>query len=368
MATTRGAEKRANAAAAALITTSQTVATPLQQPPPQAVAIPLQQPPSQAVAIPLQQPPQIQHIINYVPREKEVDNCGSYRVVVDFQILNAKSKSVPKSIARVNGCIFQLVIKETNAIGSNFVNNRTTGPPVDLNTSQNISNYTNNRVNWMCENYLEYFEIINGLVKKGDGDAFASGPIARYSSKNKPIIDDAKEISQGTIIHIGLAVFVPNSPFLDSVKSLPWDLDDRLPANGLPYLPLLRNEGLWQDILLNKTSGIYKHEVRHVWKFIQKVDLDVESDKERIFFDSVVEIPDISDAIELANDTFNSKILTESRQHAADSLNHLISRPGGGKHKRYKNIKQKYKNTQKKIKQKHTKKNKTKKHKKYYKK
>ena len=191
-----------------------------------------------------------QHEIIYVPRSNIVENCGSYEVIVDFEVKSLKPKTKDPPI---DGCIFQLIIKDTNAKGSNFVSEKQTGPEVNLNTSNTISKYTNKQVNWMCENYLEYFEIIDGLVKKLDGDGFASGPIARYS-KNDPIIDDALPISQGSIIHIGLAVFVPNSPFLDSIKKLTWDKSTRLPANGLPYLKLLGNENVWQDILLNKTS------------------------------------------------------------------------------------------------------------------
>ena len=297
----------------------------------------------------------IEHEIIYVPRSSIVENCGSYEVIVDFEVKSLKPKSKTKD-PPINGCIFQLIIKDTNAKGSNFVSEKQTGPEVDLNTSNTISKYTNKQVNWMCENYLEYFEIIDGLVKKLDGDGFASGPIARYS-KNDPIIDDALPISQGSIIHIGLAVFVPNSPFLDRIKKLTWDKDKKLPANGLPYLKLLGNENVWQDILVNKTSGIYKHEVRHVWKFIQRDN----NPDDRIFFESIDEIPNVSDALELGEDTFNSTILAASRQLASDSLTQLISRPtpGGGKHKRYK----KYKTTK-------TQRNKDKntKRKKYYKK
>jgi len=282
---------------------------------------------------PLQITP-IDHEIKYVLRSNIVENCGSYEVIVDFEVISLKPKTKSKTKdPPINGCIFQLIIKDTNAKGSNFVSEKQTGPEVDLNTSNTISKYTNKQVNWMCENYLEYFEIIDGLVKNLDGDGFASGPIARYS-KNDPIIDDALPISQGIIIHIGLAVFVPNSPFLDRIKKLRWDKDKRLPANGLPYLKLLGNENVWQDILVNKTSGIYKHEVRHVWKFIQRDN----NPDDRIFFESIDEIPNVSDALELGEDTFNSNILVASRQLASDSLTHLISTPtpGGGKYKKYK--------------------------------
>jgi hypothetical protein len=164
------------------------------------------------------QPPQplpITHKINYIPRSEIIENCGSYEVIVDFEILKSSNSKLD---TKTSGCIFQLIIKDTNAKGSNFVSDKQTGPEVDLNTSDTISKYTNKQVNWMCENYLEYFEVINGLVIHGNGDGFANGPISRYS-KNDPIIDDAENISQGIIIHIGLAVFVPNSLFLDEIKN-----------------------------------------------------------------------------------------------------------------------------------------------------
>jgi hypothetical protein len=131
------------------------------------------------------------------------------------------------------------------------------------------------------------------------------------------------------------------------IKKLKWSTSKRLPANGLPYLKLLGNETVWENLLANKTSGISKHEVRHVWKFIQRED----NPADRNFVELPIEDVDINDAIELARDTFNSKILGKSRQLATASLTHLISTPGGGgKNKTYKNIKHKpikYAKTQK---------------------
>jgi hypothetical protein len=346
---TRLAEKRARESAAASLTAVSSVAPASASVTAPASASASASASSASVASAAAIPQQLSYQIKYVPRDRQVENSGSYQVIVDFEVVNLMNKK-----SKANGCIIQLIIKYTKARGSNLLNNGKIGPYEELNTSQSISKYTNNNVNWMCENYLEYFEVKNGIIQDSNGnlygDGFASGPIAKYY-RGTPVTDDAVEVSQGVIIHIGLAVYIENGPFLDGIKQLNWDTNEKLPANGLPYLPLVGNEPVWQDIILHKNSLIYKHEVRHIWKFIQRVD----EPADKIFVESVDEVNDV-DAIELANSPYNSKIFNESYQLANVEFNSLTgSNLSGGKNKN---------KTQKNNKRKNIKRTKYRKHKK----
>jgi hypothetical protein len=327
-------------------------------------------------------PPPPLYEITYTPRidEFELNRSGDFRSVVDFDV---KLIQNPKQKKNINGYIFQLIIKETNAEGSNLTEDEYTKieearskgtpyvPPAKtiLNTSDSIERYTNGQVKYMCQNYIEFFEIKNGICLDDKhpskrvivGDSFSNGSISRYAIDDSPLTDDNEAVSQGTIIHIGLSVFIPDSPFLTDIRrNYNWDPNDALPANGLYCLFLPGNEHVWEEILQNKASIITMHKVLHAWKFIQK---DINNDTSFVENFSVVPL---SEAIELGTQYDTSKIMNESRQEVNTLITNLISqpppKPGGGKRKT-----QKTKKNKKYKKQKNTK-NKKQKTKKYYKK
>jgi hypothetical protein len=310
--------------------------------------------------------------ITYTPRidEFELNRSGDFRSVVDFDV---KLIQNPKQKKNINGYIFQLIIKETNAEGSNLTEDEYTKieearskgipyvPPAKtiLNTSDSIERYTNGQVKYMCQNYIEFFEIKNGIClderypKKRIivGDSFSNGSISRYAIDNSPLTDDSEAVSQGTIIHIGLSVFIPDSPFLTYIRgNYKWDPNDALPANGLYCLFLPGNEHVWEEILQNKASVITMHKVLHAWKFIQQ---DINNDTS--FVENFSEVP-LSEAIELGTQYNTSKIMNESRQEVNMLLTTLIAppNPGGGKLKTKKT--KKYKKNKKNKKKQKTKK------------
>jgi len=67
----------------------------------------------------------------------------------------------------------------------------------------------------MNYNYLEYFEVKNGISVVGD--QFGNGPICEYEG-NEPIIDDEQDMSQGEIVQNGFAVFIPE-PMASNIKN-----------------------------------------------------------------------------------------------------------------------------------------------------
>ena len=177
-----------------------------------------------------------------------IQDNGDFRRTIDFAVSGAGSKA---------GIIIQYIQKNTVAAA---VNNE--GKEVILNTSDAISKFTNNNVNFMCTSYLEYFPVsAKGLTY---GDQFGNGAIAVYDDDG-PILDREENISKGKIEQIGTSVFIPNGEFVKSIKQLGWNKSVKLPANGLPYLAF--DEALWQTILANAKSNVLRQSVTITWGY-----------------------------------------------------------------------------------------------------
>ena len=157
-----------------------------------------------------------------------------------------------------------------------------------LNTSEEISEYTDNNVKYMNDNYLEYFKIKNG--KGVDGDQFGNGPICKYTKKKIPKIDDELDMSEGTIIQNGYAIYIPY-PQAQKVKDeYDWNDDEELPANGLPMIPF--NEEIWTELFNMKQSIVYAHKVSYKWTYLNII----KQARKVIYIDSCEEEPEITDA------------------------------------------------------------------------
>ena len=248
----------------------------------------------------------------------EIDDHGSFQEIVDFHVT---SPHVPKK--KINGCIFQLILKYTNVTVSNLFDDNRIGPYVSLHTSDSISDYTDNMVDWMSTNYMEYFEVRNGIVQSEDkemfGDAFANGPIAKYED-GIPITDDEKDVSQGSIVQMGIYVFIQESDLLTKIRTAPWNTNEDLPANGLPCLPV--DFDIWKTILSGKNSDIYKHEVRHSWIFVQNAS----TRPNRYYHTSIAKITS-TDALDAGHQQYKSGLFTESLSFATNELNTLLRQP-----------------------------------------
>ena len=132
----------------------------------------------------------------------ENKDCGDFRSTIDFTVLNDDVEMNDK-INYVDGIIVQYIQKSCSV---DIYHPTGQGVSKTLNTSDEIYNYTSGNVKYMNYNYLEYFEVKNGISVVGD--QFGNGPICEYEG-NEPIIDDEQDMSQGEIVQNGFAVFIP---------------------------------------------------------------------------------------------------------------------------------------------------------------
>ena len=213
----------------------------------------------------------------------EVGECGDFRSTVDFKVSDRNGNT-----SGVNGIIVQLIQKSTNV---DVYDDEGGGKTETLRTSEEISEYTENNVNNMNDNYLEYFEVENG--ESVAGDQFGNGPVCEYD-QSEPIIDDEQDMSHGIINQKGYAVFIP-SPVSEQVKTrLKWNSDPNTPANGLPMLPF--DTKTWNDLFQARRSHVYVHTLLLEWKYLNIL----EQDRSINYTDNCKEMPQITNSQQTA--------------------------------------------------------------------
>jgi hypothetical protein len=178
----------------------------------------------------------------------EIRDNGDFRRTIDFFITGP---------APLNGIIFQLIVKKTNAT---IV--LKDGVEEELTTSERIAAVTSNNVKYMCDSYIEYFEVdADGTT---DGDQFGNGAIALYDGIY-PQLNRKKNISKGTILQSGTAVFIPEGPMTKKIRSYKWNFNLDTPANGLPYMDY--NKAVWQEILSAAQSNTLVQTINLTWGY-----------------------------------------------------------------------------------------------------
>lgn len=181
-----------------------------------------------------------------------IKDNGDFRRTIDFVINGPEEKS---------GAIFQYIVKNTEA----FVYDG--ADEIKLNTSKAIADYTDNNVKHMCDSYLEYFDVDE--TGSTFGDQFGNGAICKYDAENDPILDRSENISRGTIVQKGAAVFVPDGPALEKIKKgydkNKWTEDPKLPSNGLPYIPY--NTKFWNSIKAAAKSNVLTQSITISWGY-----------------------------------------------------------------------------------------------------
>jgi hypothetical protein len=190
----------------------------------------------------------------------ENKDCGDFRSTIDFTVLN-EDVEMNDEINYVDGIIVQYVQKSCLV---DIYHPTGQGVSKTLNTSDEIYNYTSGNVKYMNYNYLEYFEVKNGISVVGD--QFGNGPICEYEG-NEPIIDDEQDMSQGEIVQNGFAVFIPE-PMASNIKNgnISWNHSDDTPANGLPMIDF--NSQIWEQIFAVRQSNVFVHSVKINWKYL----------------------------------------------------------------------------------------------------
>ena len=202
----------------------------------------------------------------------ENKDCGDFRSTIDFTVLN-DDVEMNDEINYVDGIIVQYVQKSCLV---DIYHPTGQGVSKTLNTSDEIYNYTSGNVKYMNYNYLEYFEVKNGISVVGD--QFGNGPICKYEG-NEPIIDDEEDMSEGEIVQNGFAVFIPE-PMASNIKNgnikngnikngninISWNHSDDTPANGLPMIDF--NSQIWEQIFAVRESNVFVHSVNIKWKYL----------------------------------------------------------------------------------------------------
>jgi hypothetical protein len=158
----------------------------------------------------------------------EVLDCGDFRSTVDFTVSDKNN-----NINNVNGIIVQYIQKSTVV---DIYDENGGGTHVTLpNNEMDITRYTNNNVQYMNYNYIEYFDINEN--ESVHGDQFGNGPICKYDG-DEPMVDDELDMSVGKIIQNGFAIFIPDKIVKENniIKGIRWNRSEDTPANGLPMI------------------------------------------------------------------------------------------------------------------------------------
>ena len=137
-----------------------------------------------------------------------------------------------------------------------------------LDTTDAIFDFTDERVNYMCDSYYEYFKI------KSDGesvdyDKFQNGAIAKYNEADQ-VLDENDEgfvFNTGVITQIGVCACIKREcEECEKILALGWDNSDETPANGLPYLECNdENDALLAHVFSGTHSNVITHKVVVVW-------------------------------------------------------------------------------------------------------
>ena len=182
--------------------------------------------------------------------EKTSGKMGEYVSKKEYMVVNDKDE-----LQKVNGYVVQYVVKETTVTLND-------ASKTVLNTSDEIATFTKDNVRYMCDSYIERFEIKGGLSKHAD--AFASGSIAIYDihatygkrgklleplatavipvknkkrNKKGSYYDDGdyEFMTKGTIKQTGINLLFVEPDNITALNKLPWKVDYGA-ANGLEAL------------------------------------------------------------------------------------------------------------------------------------
>jgi hypothetical protein len=182
--------------------------------------------------------------------EKTSGKMGEYVSKKEYMVVNDKDE-----LQKVNGYVVQYVVKESIVTLNN-------AKQEEFKTSADIVRLTNDNVRYMCDSYIERFEIKDGVSLHAD--AFATGTVAKYDSvarygktgkllkpyataeipvKNKKLnlkgkmYDDGdyEFMTKGTIKQTGINLLFVEPDNITALNKLPWKVDYGA-ANGLEAL------------------------------------------------------------------------------------------------------------------------------------
>lgn len=151
------------------------------------------------------------------------------------------------------------------------------------NTSEDISNYTNENVKFSNDSYFEYWLIHNNGRTEQD-DRFGNNSLVKYIFEDDKYVPETYDLkskypddvsnyhkfkTQGKITINSMSCFIASwNPLYDKIIKLGWIRDyvsSELPANGLPYLGYTPE--IYNDIFNNRNSNLLQHDVIVSWTF-----------------------------------------------------------------------------------------------------
>jgi len=177
------------------------------------------------------------------------DTFGDFRVSKDFIISDAE----PQTFIVVQKVSKTTVVKTDED---------------ELDTTDAIFDFTDSRVNYMCDSYYEYFKIKRD-GESVDYDKFQNGAVAKYNDEDH-VLDENDEgfvFNTGVITQIGVCACIKRGcEECEQILTLNWDNSEETPANGLPYLECNEeNDELLAHVFSGKHSNIVTHKVIVVW-------------------------------------------------------------------------------------------------------
>jgi len=197
---------------------------------------------------------------------------GEFTVHKEFTVESMKNTNNSNKKKAANGFVVQVITKNTNA---NVLCDKGV-----IKRIEDIAKFTNTKVKYMNDSYIELFPIINGECEYGDN--FQNGGVLRYyKSKNNYYTNDNPP-TFGFIEQVGAIFFIPveDKEFINTVINalgkhtstsykpmtifgLEWNVSNQTPANGLPYIPYSLDTIHY--LLSMKNSNVIRHTVKAMW-------------------------------------------------------------------------------------------------------
>lgn len=225
----------------------------------------------------------INHFVNEeyskeFPNDPRDDVNGEFVVHKEFKI---KLNSNPRK-RKIYGYVIQKVEKKTTAY--TIINGIET-------KIKNISEFTNNYVNYMNDSYYELFFVIDGLSTVGDN--FQNGSILEYTydDSDGSYGPDDRTDTKGIIKIKGTSWFIPSTRYevennytmvnsnnemnvendknMINILGFNWSLDENTPANGLPIMSIKEGRDIEE---LEIDSNILEHNVEVKWDTTKKIN------------------------------------------------------------------------------------------------
>ena len=238
------------------------------------------------------------YLIDIVNEDIEEGDWGDFTVHKEFNVSYnphmSNKKSLAKKIAKnktrrninycrkhtrknttngINGYILQEVKKNTNA----YVLCKN-----GLKKINDIEKFTDGNVKYMNDSYYELFPVLDG--KACYGDNFQNGEILHYTiDENGESGGDNNPPTRGTIKQIGIICFI-EAPYESEISTqnkmrrnirtikdtyinifgIDWNINTRLPANGLPF----STSDKVIDLFFKSKSNTINHIVNVKWNGI----------------------------------------------------------------------------------------------------